>query len=366
MNAVKTSRAGLLFSVVALVLVFGSPSQALLGGGDDVKFSIHMPSEVNIETVKTIAILPVQGDDFHRFNDSLRVHLADVRDDLTIISRTDVSRALVEAGIDPTMGLMIEENQLKTIGTALGADVLVYGTINDLEVSKTWEEQTIQVQREKKVWDKKKGKYKKKTVTKDKTVFADVQEGIIDLSLRVFNVGTGQVLIERNLQKNSTHTRVKDKEADKKLRKKLPSTASTERALIQATLGDFSRLVIPYRDDKKVKWNGDCKCKKPKEKAKKGNAQEAQELLTVHLEKLEGKTKDRDKKKGKDKQLEGTYYNLGLVAEMQGDLPVAQGHYQNALEANKKPKKETKQAAKRVEKMLGAWQAYYAMGATPE
>ena len=187
------------------------------------------------------------------------------------------------------------------------------------------------------------------------------------MSVRVFDVGAGQVLIEKNLQKSSTHTRVKDDEADKKLRKKLPSSASTERALIQATLGDFARLVIPYRDSRKVKWDGECKCKAAKEMARQENAGGAQEFLTAKLEKLQGKTKDRNKNKGKDKQLAGTYYNLGLVAEMQGDLQAAQGHYQNALAANEKPKKETKKAVTRVEKMLGAWQAYYVMaGASAE
>ena len=80
-----------------------------------------------------------------------------------------------------------------------------------------------------------------------------------------------------------------------------------------------------------------------------------QELLTATLEKLESKTKD--------KKLAGAYNNLGLVAEMQGDLQAAHGHYQKALEANAKPNKETKKGVKRVEKLLGAWQAYYAMGA---
>ena len=123
-----------------------------------------------------MAILPIQGDQFHRFNDSLRVHLAGVRDDLTIVPRSDVSKALVEIGMDPTLGLMIEEAQLKAVGSALGADILVYGTVNDLEVRQTWEHQT-QVQKTKKVCCDKKGKMKKKTVTKDRRVVADVQEG---------------------------------------------------------------------------------------------------------------------------------------------------------------------------------------------
>ena len=74
MKAVRTKGWPALLIATALLLSFGSTSHALFGG-DDVKFPVRLPSEVNIETAKTMAILPIQGDQFHRFNDSLRVHI---------------------------------------------------------------------------------------------------------------------------------------------------------------------------------------------------------------------------------------------------------------------------------------------------
>ena len=361
MSTSKNSRKLRLLATVAVCLLASSVIYAGLFGDEKVKIPMKIPSEINIEDLHSMAILPVDSDQDARVVLALEEQIVQVKgeslelvNEQTLIDRMREQEALL---------VSIERNSsyLHEHGAKLGIDALIFGWVRDLRIEDMHGTKNVKVSR-KETYYNSEGKKKKRTVTEKIPAPKVTRQGHLSMSLGLYDTRSGSILIQKEIVKARTHVQVFHDKAKKEDKIPLPSEREVEYDLIADAATEFVHAIVPYTEVKKVVWDGGCNCDDEGKMVKKGKLEEAEERLRTRLEKRIANVKKRRKDKGKDKKMAGNYYNLGLIEEIRGDLEGALALYQQAKVANKKPAKHIKKGHKRVEALIAQWQVYNGQG----
>jgi tetratricopeptide (TPR) repeat protein len=193
---------------------------------------------------------------------------------------------------------------------------------------------------------------------------AVVRRGEFELTFKVVDVKSGLILAQKTERQTSEKKKINHPQA---AQTQLPNQGDIEQRLIDAALNKVCRHVAPYETEEKVRWDGNCKmdeCEEALRYIELGMLDEAGKALEQRLAKTLAATRKREERKGKDVRLASIYYNMGLVAELQGEMEKALEMYTQALKARiKDPAEKQRQAHERVEQCIGAWEAYHSQAA---
>jgi tetratricopeptide (TPR) repeat protein len=322
--------AAILCSMFALVL----PRQA---GAGWAKFevTVQRPAAVAMPGIKHIAVVT-----FHsptgRFGTSVSSELqsrlvANAGDNFKIVDQTEVKRLLEtqQAGASGTF----DESTVAATGKLLGADALVFGSIDD---DSKFENESVLTEVVKYRADNGE-QYTEKCPTV-------VRSAHLGVTFKIVKVETGQVLAQTHKTYDVKTSKVNDPNPKNPYVQpgtnailaalianpfagELTSDEEMQQQLAQQAAIDFSKMIMPYSEPVVVQWDT---AVAPQDALKMLQATlftEAREIMEKAVPELEN-----DPKIAKDKhKLGGLYYDTGVAFELEGRVEDALNWYKKAI-----------------------------------
>ena len=319
--------------------------------------TVRRPAAVSMPGVKRIAIM-----NFHsptgRFGSSVSSELqsrlvSNAGDNFKIVDQTEVKRLLETQAAG--MSGVFDESTVASTGKMLGADAVIFGSIDD---DSKFENESILTEVLKYRADN-----GQEYTEKCPTVIRSVHLGV---TFKALKVETGQVLAHRHDTYDMKTSKVSDPSPKNPYVK--PGTNAILAALVanpfageltadevmqqqlsaQAAV-DFSKVVMPYNEQVVVEWDtavAPADALKMLEATLFTEGREIMEKAVVELEK--------DPKVSKDKhKLGGLYYDTGVAFELEGRLEDALDWYKKAIVAGDSDR-QVKDAIKRVKDLMQA------------
>ena len=355
----KVATPSIAVAVGLLLTSFLAPAQA----AKEVKLSRTIPSEVNLSNVKRIAVTSLSSDPRDRITNTLGA-LLQATGQFEILERSQLDALLAEHNF--SISGMVDESSAVEMGQILGVEALVYGSVNVFRVYDENTREKLHIKTGEETYTDKKGKKKTRSLYADIMAPATIRRGELDLTVKIVSVESGLIVAQQNERQTFEKTKVNHAQASQT---KLPGKGEIEKQLIDDALGAFSRYVVPYVMEEKVRWDGQCSgedCEQAFSFLELDMLDEATQILDDKVERAVQNKKNRKKNLGKDKKFAALYYNLGLIAELKGDTKRALECYTEALKLRiKEPAQKQKDALERVKGDIAAWEAYNAQVTGP-
>ena len=330
-------------------------------GETTVTLTRQLPSEVNLSHIKRIAVIPFDNDVNSRVSNALGDRLQQTGS-FELLERSRLDALMKEHEF--SMSGMVDESSAAEIGQAYGVQALVLGSVNVFRVYD--EETTKKIEwQEQEQYTNSKGKRKTRYVSKEAIAPATIRRGNLDITCKIVDIQSLRIMAQKTATATRENIKVVHLKAKKNQQKQLPSREAIERELLNETLTSIVKFVSPYMESVDIRIDENCKnenCKQAVKLMKMNMLDNAKEVFEAQLQKYLSSEKARKKDKGKDKKVASVYFNLGLIAEMQGDMEKALSSYTEAIVYRiKDPAKKQTRARERVGNYIQAWQAYAAM-----
>lgn len=342
-----------LFCLALAAVVLPTQAQA---GWKKFPVPVKRPASVSMPGVKRIAIMT-----FHsptgRFGASVSSELqarlvANAGDNFTIVDQSEVKKLLEAQGIGQSG--VFDESTVPAVGKLLGADALVFGSIDD---DSKFENESIVTMVTKYKPDSGE-EYEEKCPTV-------VRSAHLGVTFKVLKTETGAVLAHSHKTYDAKSSKVNDPNPKNPYVKpgtnaivaallpnpfagELTPDEVTQQQLSQQAAVDFSKMIMPYTETVVVEWDT---AVAPADALKMIEATlftEGREIMEKAVAELEN-----DPKIAKEpNKLCGLYYDTGVAFELEGRLEDALTWYKKALLQGDKNKKQVASAVTRVKGLM--------------
>ncbi len=321
-------------ALLCMILPLAMPQQANAGWAK-FNVTVRRPASVSMPGVKRIAIV-----NFHsptgRFGTSVSSELqsrlvANAGTSFVIVDQTEVKK-LLETQQAGQQGVF-DESTVAATGKLLGADGMVFGSIDD--DSKLENESVLTEVL----------KYKADTgeeyTEKCPTVVRSAHLGV---TFKVLKVETAQVLAQSHKTYDVKTSKVSDPNPKNPYVKpgtnaivaaliqnpfaaQLTSDEVMQQQLAQQSAVDFSKMIMPYTEQVVVQWDTAVAPKEALNMLQASLFTEGREIMEKAVPELE-----KDPKIQKDKhKLGGLYYDTGVANELEGRMEDALNWYKKAI-----------------------------------
>ncbi|MEW6753265.1 MAG: CsgG/HfaB family protein [Candidatus Latescibacterota bacterium] len=333
---------------------------AALHAAESVTVARTLPSEANLQHLKTVAVLPFDGDPGGRIANAFGAALQQTGS-FQMVERAQAERLLQEHQL--SVSGLVDEASAAEIGTLLGVQGLIYGSVTAFRVDDEQTSDNVTWYESEKYVDKN-GKTKTRMITREEMAPATVRNGALDVTLKVTEVATGRLAVQHSESATRRHKQRHHVKADDP---DLPPVSAMQRELVDQVVAAAVRHVSPYADPVRVEIDGHCdsdNCKQGMRLIRMGLLDEGRATLEGELAALRANEARRQEKRGEDRGTAAVVYNLGLIAELKGDMEGALKLYQEAVVLRiKDPNEKQKEACRRVRAFLDAWSRYHALAA---
>ncbi len=323
-------------AILCVALAMALPGQASAGWK---KFTVVVkrPASVSMPGVKRIAVMT-----FHsptgRFGTSVSSELqarlvANAGGNFTIVDQTEVKK-LLETQQSGQSGVF-DESTVAATGKLLGADAIVFGSIDD---DSKYEDQTVLTEVVKYRADN--------GMQYTENCPTVVRSAHLGVTFKVVKVETGEVVAHDHKTYDMKNSKVNDPNPSNPYVKpgtnaiaaalvtnpfagELTSNEVMQQQLAQRAAVDFSKTIMPYNETVLVQWDT---AVAPEDALKMLQATlftEAREIMEKSVPEMEKTPKISDDKH----KLGGLYYDMGVAHELDSQLDEALDWYKKAIVA---------------------------------
>lgn len=297
------------------------------------------PAVVDLSNVKKVAVMGFDGQGGDAVANKVTARLVE-SGRFEVFERAQVVKILNEH--EMWMTSLVDEKSAAKIGKMLGAEALIFGTVDTYKVSD--ERATVQLPkiREKGFHyetkeDRKGNKKTEKVIDYDwYKVNASVltRRGNVSITFKVVNAESGQIMAAKNLSKKWEGINIVDSDpkhddvypTPKEKSIMLPDSATILNQLLDQIAPELVNQIVPHSVAEKRPWlTVDEQTETARKFMSTGQYKDAIEILGPHLTMLEAKLdKNRDK-------LHAAYYDIGLLYEVSGEFDKAEAFYKKAI-----------------------------------
>lgn len=297
------------------------------------------PAAVDLIGVKKIAVMGFDGQGGVLVANKVTAKLVE-SGRFEVFERTQVAKILNEHEMHMT-GL-VDEGSAARIGKMLGAEALIFGSVDTYKVSD--ERTTVQLPkiREKGFHyetkeDRKGNKKTEKVIDYDwykVNASALTRRGNVSVTFKVVNTESGQIVAAKNLSKTWEGINIIDPDPQhddvyptpKEKSITLPDSATILNRLTDELVPQLVNLIVPHYVAEIKTWlTVDEQTETCRKFMSTGQYRDAIEIMEAHLKNFEMKAdKNRDK-------LHAVYYDMGLLYEVSGEFDRAETFYKKAI-----------------------------------